>query len=111
MIAHVFDHDGVAQIRLVGAVFAHRLLIGDTREDRGHRFAIAKLFKEATQHRLDSGKNVVLLNEAHFDIELVELTRRAVGAGILVAETRCDLEVAVKARDHHELLELLRRLG
>ena len=51
-----------------------------------------------------------LRDEAHLKIELVELAGRAVGARILVAETRRDLEIAVEARHHDELLELLRRL-
>src|SRR5690349_23654496 len=36
--------------------------------------------------------------------------RAAVGAGVLVAEAGRDLEVAVEARDHDQLLEHLRRL-
>src|SRR6201999_1975918 len=44
------------------------------------------------------------------DIELIELAGRAVRARVLVAETGRDLEVAIEARDHGELLELLRRL-
>ncbi len=35
---------------------------------------------------------------------------RGNGAGVLVAEARRDLEVAIETRDHDELLELLRRL-
>src|SRR5204863_6052620 len=42
--------------------------------------------------------------------ELVKLAGRAVGARVLVAKAWRDLEVAVEARDHGELLELLRRL-
>ncbi len=53
---------------------------------------------------------VVLLDEAHFDVELVELARQPVGARVLVAEAGRDLEVAVEARHHQELLVLLRRL-
>ena len=74
------------------------------------RLALGELLEEAAQHRLDRLEDVLLLDEAHLDIELVELAGRAVGAGILVAEARRDLEVAVEARDHDELLELLRRL-
>jgi len=51
------------------------------------------------------------VTKAHLDIELIELARTAVGARVLVAEARRDLEIAVEARDHDELLELLRRLG
>ena len=50
------------------------------------------------------------VDERHLDVELVELARRAVGARVLVAEAGRDLEVAVEARHHQQLLELLRRL-
>ena len=56
------------------------------------------------------GEDIVLRHEAHLDVELIELARRAVGARILVAEARRDLEIAIEARHHDELLELLRRL-
>jgi hypothetical protein len=55
--------------------------------------------------------HVLLRGETHLEIELVELTRRAVGARVLVAVTGGDLEVAVEAGGHQQLLELLRRLG
>ena len=46
----------------------------------------------------------------HLDVDLRELGL-AVDAQILVAEALDDLEVAVEARDHVELLEELRALG
>ena len=59
---------------------------------------------------LDRSKHIVLLDKAHLEVELVELARQAVGARVLVAKTRRDLEVAVEARHHQQLLVLLRRL-
>ena len=56
------------------------------------------------------GEHVLLGDEAHLEIELIELAGRAVGAAVLVAEAGRDLEIAVEARDHQQLLELLRRL-
>ena len=47
--------------------------------------------------------------ERHLDVDLRELGL-AVGAQVLVAEAARDLEVAVEARDHQDLLEELRRL-
>src|SRR5439155_8520048 len=41
---------------------------------------------------------------------LIQLAGQAVGARVLVAETWSDLEVAIEARHHQELLVLLRRL-
>src|SRR4029079_11633661 len=49
-------------------------------------------------------------DEAHLEVELGEL-RLAVAAEVLVAEAAGDLEVAVDARHHEELLELLGALG
>ena len=49
------------------------------------------------------------IRKRHLDVDLREL-RLAVGAQILVAETLGDLEIAVVARDHEELLVDLRRL-
>ena len=54
-------------------------------------------------------QHVFLLDEGHLHVQLGEL-RLAVGAQVLVAEAAGDLEVALEARDHEKLLELLRRL-
>ena len=53
--------------------------------------------------------HVVLLDEAHLDVELGEL-RLPVGAEVLVAVAAGDLEVALHAGDHQQLLEQLRAL-
>ena len=74
------------------------------------RRAAAEFLEDAVQHRLDRGKHVLLRHEGHFEIELVELAGRAVGAARLVAKARRDLEIAVEPGDHQQLLELLRRL-
>ena len=67
--------------------------VGDARPGRRrHRPRAGKLFEHAAQYRLHRGEHVVLLDKAHFDIELVELARQSVRAGILVAETRGDLK-------------------
>src|SRR5437879_5503454 len=85
-IAHVGDHDRVAQVRLVGAVFQHRFGIGDARKFLGHRLAAGKLLKHAAQHGLHRREHVVLGDEAHLDVELIEFAGRAVGARVLVAK-------------------------
>ena len=111
MLRHVLHDERVAQIRLVGAVFLHGVGVGDARpRARRHALAIAEFTEDAADDRLDGCKNVFLLDEAHFEIELVEFARQTVGARILVAEARRDLEVAVEARHHDQLLVLLRRL-
>ncbi len=110
LLGHVDDLDRVAQIRLVGAVFQHRVRVRDPRKFRRHGLAGGEFLEHAAQHRLDGVEHVVLRDEAHLDVELIEFARRAVGARVLVAEARRDLEIAVEARHHDELLELLRRL-
>ena len=90
--------------------FAHRLGIGNERKFRRHRLAVGEFLEHAAHHRLDRVEHVLLGDEAHLDIELIELAGRAVGARVLVAEAGRDLEIAVEARHHDELLELLRRL-
>ena len=64
----------------------------------------------AVHHRLDRGEHVLLLDERHLQVELVELAGRAVGARVLVAKAGRDLKIAVEARHHEQLLVLLRRL-
>ena len=56
------------------------------------------------------GENVFLRDEAHLDVELVEFALEAVGARVFVAEAGRDLEIAVEARHHQQLLVHLRRL-
>ncbi len=63
----------------------------------------------AHHHCFDDAENVFLARERHFEVELREFGL-AVGAQILVAKTFDDLEVAVEAANHQDLLEDLRRL-
>ena len=55
------------------------------------------------------GEDGVLRGEGHLEVDLGELGL-AVGAEVFVAEAAGDLEVAVEAGDHEDLLEDLRRL-
>src|SRR5690606_601599 len=68
------------------------------------------LLPEPEDEPLADLEDVVLADEAHLDVDLRELGL-AVAAQIFVAEAADDLEVAVVARDHQELLEELRALG
>ncbi len=99
--------DGVAQVGLVAAVPGDGVAVGDARERIGRdALAVGELFEDAVHHRLDGVEDVVLGDEAHLHVELVEF-QAAVGAQVLVAEAGRDLEVAVEAGDHQQLLELL----
>ncbi|MNQ77402.1 hypothetical protein D3C85_922680 [compost metagenome] len=127
VVRHVLHLNRVTQVRLVRAVPLHRLGIGQTLKalvlerlaevvgegvdavDRRNRLALAELVEDAVHQRLDGGEDVFLRDEAHLDVELVEF-QRTVGAQVFVAEAGRDLEVAVEARHHQQLLELLRSL-
>ena len=99
------------QVGLVRAVAVHRLGVREARERRlldrplGHDLA-----RDLDDHRLDEVHDRGLVDEAHLEVELRELGL-PVAAEVLVAEAPRDLVVAVDARDHQELLELLRALG
>ena len=95
------------QVRLVAAILANRVLIKHVRK-RPLRFNACNGAR-AHHHRFDDVKNIFLARERHFDVELREFGL-AVGAQIFVAKTFDDLEVAVEAADHQDLLEDLRRL-
>ena len=111
MLGDVLHDDRIAQVRLVGAVFAHRLGVRDARPGRGRDgLAASELLEHAPYDRLHRRENILLFDEAHLDVELVELARQTISARILVAKTWRDLKIAVEARHHQELLVLLGRL-
>ena len=60
-------------------------------------------------HTLKEANDVLLLDEAHLAVNLGELGL-AVGTQVLVSEALNNLEIAVHARYHKQLLECLRRL-
>src|SRR5205085_7042651 len=97
--------------RLVAAVKHHRFGIRDAGERRWrNRPVFTELLKHTGQHGLDSGEHIVLCDKAHFDVELIKFARTAIRAAILITKARRDLKITVEARNHDELLELLRRL-
>jgi hypothetical protein len=102
--------DRIPQVGLVAPVHQHRIVVGDARERRRRHRPVGEFAEDARQHGLDGGKHIVLRDEGQLDIELIELARRAIGSGVFVAEARRDLEVAIEAGHHQQLLELLRGL-
>ena len=104
--AHVGEA-GQAQVWLVGAVLAHGVVVGDAREGRGQDDAGGS--EGSGAELLDDGEDMLAAREGHFEIDLREL-KLAVGALVLIAEAAGDLEVAIEAGDHEDLLEDLRRL-
>ena len=98
-----------ARVRAVRAEAGHRLGVGHPRPRRSAD-PEPGLGEHRAEHRLGHLQDVVLLDERHLDVELGELGH-PVRPGVLVAEAAHDLEVALKAPDHEQLLEQLRRLG
>src|SRR5690606_41498711 len=66
----------VAQVRLVGAVLAHRDIVRNARPVLRDRLAVGELLEHRRHDRLHRRPDVFLGNEAHLDVELVELARQ-----------------------------------
>ncbi len=110
MLGHHLHLDRVAQVGLVAAIPQQAVAIGDQRPIGIHGLVGRKFLEQPLNHRLHGGENVCLFDKRHLDIQLIKIGGRAVGARVFIAETGRDLEIAVKAADHDQLLELLRRL-
>src|SRR5205823_441110 len=78
MPGHILHLDRIAQIGLVVPIFADRVAVGDLGKLGGDRLALAELLENPAQNRLDGIEDIILGNEAHLDIELIELARAAV---------------------------------
>ena len=100
MLGHVLHLDRIAQIRLVGAVLRDCRVVRNSRPVLRHRLAAREFFEQAGDDRLHRREDIVLLDETHLDIELVEFARKTVGAWVFIAEARRDLEITVEAGDH-----------
>ncbi len=108
-VAHVHRREVVAQVGLIRAVLLHRLGVGDALEGRVRRLALADFAAQAEHQPLDQLHHVLALDEAHFEVKLGEFGL-AVAAQVFVAEAAGDLEIALVARHHQQLLQLLRAL-
>jgi hypothetical protein len=109
-VGDICHPDRIAQVGLVRAKLLQGVRIWDERKFRGHRLAAGELLEHSAHHRFDRVEDILLRDEAHLQVELVEFPRRAVGARVLIAKAWRDLKIAVEAGHHHQLLELLRRL-
>jgi hypothetical protein len=106
-VADVVQLQPVAQVRPVDAVALHRLGVRHAPE-RG-RHPHAGLGEQRLHQPLGEGDDVVLTDERGLDVDLRELGL-PVGPQVLVPEAARNLEVAVEARDHEQLLVDLRAL-
>ena len=110
MLGDILHLDRVAQVGLVGAIPKRRVAIRDMRPMGINRRALTELLENALYDRLDRVEDILLRDKGHLKVKLIEISRRTVGARVFVAKTRRDLEILVKAADHDQLFELLRRL-
>ena len=101
------DLEPVAQVGPVDAVALHRVRVRHAPERR--RECRDPPRAKRAHEPLGDAHDVLLRDERRLDVDLREL-RLPVGAQVLVAEAARDLEVAVEARDHQQLLVELRRL-
>ena len=105
--ADVADLEAVAQVGLVGAVARERLAVRHARERQLD--LVTGIAPDLGHQLLGQREHVLLLDEAHLEVELREL-ERAVGALRLVPPAAGDLVVAVEAAAHQQLLVELRAL-
>ena len=109
-LAQVGHFQSIAEVGPVGRVLLHRLGVGDALERLADDVAFGnERLEQLRVEILDQIEHVVLVDEAHFQVELGEL-RLAVASRVLVAEALGDLEVFLHSCSHEKLLELLRRL-
>src|SRR5271157_3748647 len=107
-VGDVFQLEAVAEVGPVAAKPLHRVVVLDPREWKCELLA-AELAGHGRDEKLERGQDVLVLDERHLDVKLGEL-RLAVGSQVLVTEAAGDLEVAVEAGDHQQLLVELGRL-
>ena len=98
------------QVGVVHAEARHRLLVGEDGEAIVAQLQAEDLGPQRLDEALGDLDDGLARGEAHLEVDLGELGL-PVGAEVLVAEALDDLEVAVEAGDHQELLEDLRALG
>ncbi|OQB36338.1 MAG: hypothetical protein BWY09_01961 [Candidatus Hydrogenedentes bacterium ADurb.Bin179] len=72
---------------------------------------IGKFFEQPYHQSFEFEKQILLGDEGHLHINLVELSRASVGPAVFIAKTGRNLEVFVEPGYHQKLFELLWRLG
>ena len=84
--------------------------MGNPRKGLAHRFPLGEFAEHGAIDRLHDAQDILLLDEAHLKVELVEFAVEAIGARVFIAKAWRDLEIAIETRHHDELLILLGRL-
>ena len=108
-VRHVRDLHPEPEVGLVRAEPADGVGVGHPGE-RGRDLDAPRVAPDVRDQALDQGVDALLGGERHLDVDLGEL-RLAVGAQVLVPKALGDLNVAVQAGHHQDLLVRLRALG
>ena len=104
-VRHVRDLEVDPQVGTVRAVARHRVVVREARV-RGRRRDPGER-KHTREQALDEAVDILLVHEGHLHVDLRELGL-TVGSQVLVAEAARELDVALQAADHQDLLEQLR---
>ena len=107
VFGQVNQFEAEAKVGLVGAVLFHRVFVGHSRK-RG-RQVVADELPDVRHDIFGDSNDVILINEAHFNVKLGEF-RLTISAEVLVTVATCDLEVAFHTGNHEHLLKQLRGL-
>src|SRR5262249_25465582 len=102
-IADVLELEAETQIGLVGAEAIHGLGVGEPGERRWQRHVVHRP-QHLGDQALHQRQEIVAVQERRLDVDLGELGLPVL-AQIFVAEAANDLEVALEAGHHQELLE------
>src|SRR5436190_6065308 len=106
-IGRIEELELVAEIGPVRSVALHRLGVRHLLERSRHRDT--NLTPQRSQQAFGQRYDIALRDERRLDVYLREL-RLAVNSQVLIPEAARDLEIAIEARDHEQLLVQLRRL-
>ena len=103
----VGDRQIVAQVGLIGPIVLQRVAPRDPREGPGD--PVSAFVPKGDQHGLDVPEHIVHSDERGLEVDLRKLGLPVV-AEVLVAKAAGDLEIAIEASHHQQLLVYLRRL-
>ena len=90
-----------AQVWLITTETAHSIVPGHLLQLR--KFYTTNLLKQMASHFLEKVDDIILINKTHFTVNLCKLWL-TVSTKILITEALGNLEIAVEASNHQELL-------
>ena len=108
-LGQITKFEGDPGVGLVGTVAVHRFFIGDAPE-RPIELDPSSRGTTPLGDLLEHLQDIFDADERHLEVDLGEF-ELAIGPQFFVAETACELVVALATADHQQLLHDLRRLG